>query len=160
MQTATLFPFEARPTSVGAAPWRRRDDAQARALFDGYATRGGLVSGDSLLQAMRGSWRQPISVLARWIALRKVLSFTWRGEILLPSFQFEPPRHVPLDGVTEAVAELVDAFDDPGLAAWFIQPHTWLGDAVPADLVRTDPQAVLGAARFERSMSEAARRIA
>ncbi len=144
---ASLAAAAPSPTGI---PLRRRDDAQVAALIDGFATRGGLASGDELAHLMRPSWRQPISALARWIVARKVLSFSWRGQLLLPLFQFHLPRVAPRDGVVEASAALLDLLDDEGLAAWFLRPNDWLRQAVPADVVLTDADAVVGAARSAR----------
>ena len=152
--TPPSTPFAPLPTFAAAAPastpLRRRDDVQVVALIDGFAARGGLASGDEITHLMRASWRQPISALARWIVARKVLSFSWRGQLLLPLFQFHLPRVAPLDGVVESAAELLDLFDDQGLAEWFLRPCVWLDHAVPADVVLNDADAVISAARATR----------
>ena len=133
-----------------APQWRRREDAVLMEVMQGYRRRGGFASGEELVQIMRPSWRQPISVLARWIVSRQVLTFTWRSQILLPLFQFEEPRMRPLDGVVAVTTELKDVFDELELAEWFVKPNAWLGDDTPVDRVIADPLAVLEAARADR----------
>lgn len=133
-----------------AAPARRRDDAVLSELMDRYGAHGGLASTDEIIGLMRPWWRQPISMLAKWIVGRKVVSFAWRTQILLPLFQFERPRMTPHQGVAEAALELADLMDDEGLAAWFVRPSEWLAQAVPIDRVVSNPDAVAAAARDTR----------
>lgn len=137
---------------------RRRDDATRSELLDRYAAHGGLASTTDIVSLMRVYWRQPISMLSHWIVNRKVVSFTCRGEILLPLFQFLRPRMTPHDCVQEVAARLADLMDDEGLGAWFVRPSEWLGHAMPVDLVVADPAAVLGAARRTRERLLASRR--
>ena len=125
---------------------RRRDDAIALDLLEGYGRRGGLATGDELALRLREHWRQPISVVARWVVARKVISFGWRGQLLLPLFQFEFPRGNPHPGVVEAAMALHETMDELAVAAWFLRPQPWLGGAAPADRVVDDPRAVVEAA--------------
>jgi len=125
---------------------RRRDDTIALDLLEGYGRRGGLASGDELVLRLREHWRQPISVLARWVVARKVVSFAWRGQLLLPLFQFEFPCGNPHPGVVEAALALQASMDELGVAAWFLRPHARLGGAAPVDRVVDDPRAVVEAA--------------
>jgi len=134
---------------------RRRDDAITLALLEGYGRRGGLAAGDELVLRLREHWRQPISVLARWVVARKVVAFGWRGQLLLPLFQFEFPRGDPHPGVVEAAMALRERMDELGVAAWFLQPHPWLGGAAPADRVVDDPRAVGEAALAWRAPAQA-----
>lgn len=139
-------PPRAASASLAPARLRRRDDTRGLDLLDGYGRRGGLATGDELALRLREHWRQPISVLARWVVARKVVSFSWRGQLLLPLFQFEFPRGNPHPGVLESAPALHQKMDELGVAAWFLQPHPWLGGAAPADRVADDPRAVVEAA--------------
>ena len=129
---------------------RRRDDTALSEMLDGYGAHGGLASTADIVSLMRVHWRQPISMLSRWIVSRKVVSFTYRGEILLPLFQFLRPRMTPNDCVQEVSAQLADLLDDEGLGAWFVRTSEWLGNAMPVDLVVAEPAAVVDAARRTR----------
>ncbi len=149
MHALAVEPIETR-ASPPDPQWRRREDVLVMDVMQGCRRRGGFASGEEIVQIMRASWRQPISVLARWIVARQVLSFSWRSQILLPLFQFEESRMRPLDGVVAVTTELKDVFDDLELADWFIKANAWLGDDAPADRVITDPPAVLEAARADR----------
>ncbi len=140
-------------------PLRRREDAVLSELIDGYSAHGGLASPDEVIYLMRPFWRQPISVLAKWIVDHKVVSFMWHAKIVLPMFQFVRPRMTPHPGVADAAPHLADLMGDEGVAAWFIRPCDFLGRVCPLELVMTDPEALLCAARRMR-LTLIARRLA
>jgi len=129
---------------------RRRDDFALIGLIDQYGAHGGLASPDEVISLMRPYWRQPISILARWILDRKLVSFYWCTQILLPSFQFERPRMTPNRAVSDCLRELGEALDDEGLASWFVRPCLWLDQRMPVDLVLNDPDLVIDAASRTR----------
>lgn len=137
--------------SAGAPMHRRRDDHVLGDMVDRYGQRGGLASTDELVHLMRPHWRQPVSVLARWIVDRKVLSFAWHGQILLPAFQFESPRMTPNQAIAECSRELGDTVDDEAFAAWFIRPDDGLGGNSPLDLLSSHPDVVIEAAARTRA---------
>ena len=148
-----LHPAADRFPSVGRrAAVRADDDADERAaaLYRAYRSRGGVASGDEVAAALRPHSAQPISTLARWIVARRVLSFNWRCQTLIPLFQFDLARMALRDGVQEVIAELAVALDEQELADWFVQPNAWLAGAAPADRVEHDVGAVLDAARAGR----------
>lgn len=93
---------------------------------------------------------QPISKFARWIVDREIVCFTWQGQTFVPSFQFvaDAPRMRP--EVQSLVAELRSVLDDWELAAWFAMPNPWLGHRAPVDLLDTNIESVMQAARTER----------
>src|SRR4249920_1970349 len=64
---------------------RRQYGIMERAFRQG----GGIVSGDQLAHLLRSTSWQPISLLARWIVGRKVISFDWNSNTMLPLFQFD-----------------------------------------------------------------------
>lgn len=133
------------------APWR--DDAAAAQhimMVDAYRRTGGLVSGAEVALLLRRHSRQPLSLLARWIVARRVVSFVWHSEILVPLFQFDRHDMSLRREIGQVVDELADTFDDWELAAWFAQPNSWLQDAAPVELIDVDQPAVLQAARADR----------
>jgi hypothetical protein len=120
-------------------------------MLTAYRPVGGVVSGDDLAAILRDHHPQPISVVARWVVRRAILSFSWRGQTLIPLFQFERSSMCPRNDVLAVIRELQDAFDDWEVALWFTTPNTWLEDrARPVNLVGSDPQAVLRAAQADR----------
>jgi hypothetical protein len=111
---------------------------------------GGIVSGDCFCQLMRHGLDQPISVLARWVVDRDVVSFEVHGQIWLPMFQFEPSNLRVRPGVQKVIEELRSVFDEWELAEWFAHPNCCLDGQTPASQVVRDEQAVLQAARTDR----------
>jgi hypothetical protein len=129
-----------------AVPRRRRDDAAVAELITGYVAKGGLASTDEVISLMRPYWRQPISVLAKWIVGRKVVSFTLCTQFLLPIFQFARPRMTPSQVVADCSIELGEFMDDQAFATWFVRPCEWLDWRMPIDLIANSPEAVVDAA--------------
>ncbi len=93
---------------------------------------------------------QPTSRVAREIVSGGILTFTSRGRILAPRFQFSDVPLEVLPSVRDAMRELGCTFDDNACAAWFLHPNTWLDMDAPYDLVRTNPEQVVAAARADR----------
>jgi uncharacterized protein (DUF2384 family) len=137
-------------TSLNPVPARRRDDVALIRLIDSYGVRGGLASPEGIVNLMRPYWRQPISILARWIIGRRVVSFSWRAQMLLPAFQFERPRMTPNPVVADCSLAFGESTDDEGFAAWFVRPCEWLDQRMPVDLLSMDPGAVIAAAASTR----------
>jgi hypothetical protein len=146
--SATL-PQEA--TELARVPWRTdATSAQHIAMVDAYRRTGGLIGGTELALRLRPHSTQPLSLLARWIVMRRVVSYVWQSEILVPLFQFEPRDMSVRRDVSQVLDELADTFDDWELAAWFAQPNSWLQGAAPVALIGADQPAVLQAARADR----------
>ena len=133
-----------------ASMWPSDADARANEVLHAYRRTGGLVSGDELTLLLRRRTSQPISMLARWILERRVVSFGWQGEYLVPMFQFDRADMGVRRPVSAVLDEFDGTFDDWELATWFALPNTLLGDDAPVDVLRRDPHAVLQAARADR----------
>ena len=103
---------------------------------------------------LRKRTSQPISMLARWIVERRVVSFGLRGEYLVPMFQFEGTYMAVRRSVSAVLAELKGVFDDWDLATWFVLPNDWLGGHAPVHVLPIDPHAVLQAARADRFIAQ------
>jgi hypothetical protein len=136
-------------------PWKAHEAQQARGLEfavmrHAYRRTGGLVRGDEIARGLGERLEQPISVVARWIVSRTVVSFDWRSQILLPLFQFDAADMLPRPAIAAVVQELMNVFDDWELAVWFAQPNGLLRYAAPVDAIARDASAVLSAARAER----------
>jgi hypothetical protein len=136
----------ATSTRSFAVPLRRREDVALAELVAGYGAHGGLASTEEVVGLMRPHWRQPISILAKWIIGRKVVSFMSRTQFVLPVFQFARPRMTPNDAVGDCSIELGDVMGVEAFAAWFVRPCEWLGRRMPVDLLSNDPDAVVDAA--------------
>jgi hypothetical protein len=153
--TTDRYPALARrsdtKTPTDASTGRRLRDRQYVVMSEAFETSGGLVDCDALVRRMRKHWDQPISRLARWIIMRRVVSFAWQSQLMLPMFQFDPATMTVRPDVSQVIAELSDGFDDWGLALWFAQPNTWLGGQAPASLIgAVDAPGIGDAARADR----------
>ena len=133
-----------------ASPWSPDADARAGEVLHAFRRTGGLVSGEELAFLLRGRTSQPISMLARWIVERRVVSFERHGEHLLPMFQFGRADMTVHRHVSTILDEFRGTFDDWDLATWFALPNARLGDDAPVDVLPLDPDAVLHAARVDR----------
>ena len=133
-----------------ASLWPTDADARASEVLQAFRRTGGLLSGDELTFLLRGRSSQPISMLARWIVERRVVSFGWHGEYLLPMFQFDRADMTVRRSVSAILDEFEGTFDDWDLATWFAMPNRWLEDEAPVDALLVDPHAVLQAARADR----------
>ena len=123
---------------------------QARLMTAAFQRSGGLVCGNEVAGMVQAHWDQAVSTVARWIVSRRVLSFVWQSQTLLPLFQFERPAMLLRPGMREVLAELNGVLDDWELARWFAEPNGWLDDEAPADLLARRPAEVLAAARADR----------
>jgi hypothetical protein len=148
----TLSRNGARPFT----PPRPHDVAGAQHIMmaDAYRRTGGLVSGVEAALLLRRHSTQPLSLLARWIVTRRVVSYVWQSEMLLPLFQFDRDDMSLRRDTSQVVAELVDTFDDWELAVWFARPNSWLRDTAPVKLIDVDQPAVLQAARADRFIAK------
>ena len=90
---------------------------------------------------LRRRTSQPVSMLARWIVERRVVSFGWQGEYLLPMFQFDRAEMTVRRHVSAVLDEFDGTFDDWDLATWFALPNAWLGDDTPVDVLSLNPHA-------------------
>ena len=161
-----LPPFRAHDP-VAMAPHRPRTSSdtmaalllshevsQYREMERAFADAGGIANSDDVASLLRERTDQPISMLARWIVNRDVLSFAWQSQILLPMFQFERKGMVPRAAVVEVLRELTPVLTDWEIGLWFARPNAWLDNASPAQAIDRDPRAVHDAARAERYLAQ------
>ncbi len=123
-----------------------------------FSGTGGLVSGDDLAELIRhrcevAGWlpeSMPVSLVARWIVARSVVSLDSPWGPLFPLFQFDLPTASVVDAMAPLLDELRPVFDDVELALWFVTPNDWLGGARPVSAMHHSLPAVLQAARADR----------
>jgi hypothetical protein len=113
---------------------------------------GGVVTGDEAATRLSRYQDQSVSVIARWIVGRKVLSFPWRSELMVPLFQFHKHDMSLRPAVAQVISELVGALNDFELAQWFARPNGWLGGAEPVIMIEANVPAVVQAARACRHL--------
>jgi hypothetical protein len=139
-----------RPGPATASSRHDEADVQHLMMVDVYRRTGGLVGGAEVALLLRPHSTQPLSLLARWIVTRRLVSYVWQSEILVPLFQFDRHDMSVRRDTSQVVDELADTFDDWELATWFAQSNSWLQGAAPVELIDVDQQAVLQAARADR----------
>ncbi len=93
---------------------------------------------------------QPLSILARWIVRRNVVSVRRRESWLLPRLHVAEPEIEPLPVVGQVVAELSAVLDDAALADWFCLPNVWLGGCRPVCAAHDRAKEVYEAAQADR----------
>lgn len=130
--------------------FRRLEDRQFLAMNRAYARSGGLASGDEIARRLRRRSEQPLSMIARWIVERRIVSLDWQSQMLIPLFQFDLTDMTLRSDVVEVANELKPVFDGWELAVWFAEPNVWLDGECPAHAIELKPIDVLQAARADR----------
>ena len=157
---STLHPFGVGTTDTAAAlPYRRNQSICTGhgfvALLNGYRGSGGLAPAEELLHSFKNRGGLDVSMLARWIVARQVISFTWQARTWLPLFQFCPRDGTPLRELGPVFAELNPVFDECELATWFATPNLSLDGRSPVQAFLSDSSAVVRAARIDRFVADA-----
>ena len=136
---------------LSASRWSRTNAPPCcLSLMHAFRETGGVVSGDSLAMLLRSRSDQPLSLLARWIVNRQVLSFECHSQTLLPMFQFDLAGLTVRPELKPVMVELSDVFDDREFVDWFATPNCWLSGESPVAVFSNDLAAVLQAARADR----------
>ena len=119
----------------------------------------GHFTAEQLAQANRSQASNRAALADNWRKRRQVFAVPHPGRAarerdVYPAFQFED--HKPIRAVHD-VLQAFGAHKAPWkLALWFTSNNGWLpGSARPVDLLTTDPQAVIGAARRDAQGSAA-----
>jgi len=134
--------------------WLPQHDLASRIEFSrmesAYAPHGGMLCSGEAVRQMRELWDQPISVLAKWIVARRMITIDWRHEMLIPMFQIDLCARGLRPGCAEIIAELQDVMDDWEIARWFAAGNPWLGGLPPVDMMVKSSREAFGAARVAR----------
>jgi hypothetical protein len=132
--------------SLGGLP----EDRDFGLMLARYQASGGLARGDDLARWMEAVHHGSFMSLAKLMASGEMLSFLWHDTPWVPMFQFEPGGLSLRPGPQEVFAVLAGTFDGWALAVWFTQPNDRLLGHSPVELLDSDLQAVLTAARQDR----------
>lgn len=136
------------PAERGVVP--AGSDRHFVAMLSAYRRSGGLARADEVVTLLDRRGLPGVATLARWIVERRVISFEWQLQTWLPWFQFKRLEQVPDPAVAALFSESTAVCDGWELAQWFARPHPALSGHAPVDLVTSDPDAVLQAARADR----------
>ena len=138
--------------STGAWPMPGPDDADDGVFTElqfAYADAGGIASGDDLARVLEQSGRGSLAGLARKIVAGEIFGVEWHKSFWIPMFQFTEEL-APKPGLKAVLDELASEYDGRRLADWFVEPNGWLEEARPIDVLDSDPDEVLQAARADR----------
>ena len=130
-------------------------DDQFVSMLNAYRGSGGLARDKELLSSSRRICGFDAHMLATWMAEREVIGFYWQSRTWLPLFQFNLPDMTRAPALGQVLAELIPVYSPWELANWFSQPNPWLADCVPAEALKSEPLAVLQAARVCRFVANA-----
>ncbi len=125
-------------------------DRQFMALLNAFRNSGGLARAQEVFTMYRSRHGADVATLARWIVRREIISFDWQSKVWVPLFQFDRTTMALQPGLNLVLSVLNPILDPEELAAWFAQPSRWLKEQAPADMLGTDPSAVLQAACSSR----------
>ncbi len=131
------------PSKVEVLQARRSAEARETLLQEF----GALTSAE--VADLAGSKARNRAALAnRWRKEGQIFAVTHRGQIYYPGFQFgSDGRPVPV--VAEVLRLLNDRSEGWPLALWFDAANGWLDGARPVDLLISEPNRVIEAARSE-----------
>jgi hypothetical protein len=126
--------------------------AQARMLIE--AKTAILNSGDFLpateVAQLAGFSASNLSVQPnKWKRNREIFAIQHGREDYLPLYGLNPGDHRPRKEIAEILKIFGDAKDGWGLAFWFAALNSFLDDERPQDLLVTDPERVIAAAKDE-----------
>jgi len=151
LQLVTAVPsLPRRPARPASVPVWIDGQPRANAVLNAFERSGGLWASDEAVRMLRRRTAQPLSLLARWIVDTLVVSVAWRGDYLLPAFQFDLAGATVRRPVFEILETLDGTVKDLELASWFASPNARLGGAAPADAIGRDPRAVIDVAAAAR----------
>ncbi len=108
---------------------------------------GGLTSAD--IGQVAGSKSSNRAALAhRWKSDGRIFAVMHQGTPTFPGFQFSPEGQ-PLPVIASLLAILGDTHSGWELALWFLGSNGWLDGQRPVDLLLTEPDRVIAAAKHE-----------
>jgi hypothetical protein len=106
----------------------------------------GALSGEQIAEERsRASNRHALA--ARWRKEGKLFGVPYRGQTLYPAFQFDDDGRLR-PAISDVLAELPrDDMSDWEVAYWWTAANGWLGGSRPVDLLYSDPDSLVDAAR-------------
>ena len=88
--------------------------------------------------------------LARWKAEKTIFAIYERGRDYFPLFALNPNgNYLPYKAVGKILGVFGDSLSSWGIASWFISLNSFLDDQAPKDLLASDPDWVIAAAKDE-----------
>ena len=87
--------------------------------------------------------------LNKWKRNREIFTIQHDREDYLPLYSLNPDGHHPRKEMAEVLNVFGNAKDGWGLAFWFAALNSFLDDERPQDVLATDPERVIAAAKDE-----------
>jgi hypothetical protein len=108
----------------------------------------GLLSSSDIASRAGSKAKNKAALANRWRQEARIFSVPHQGATYYPAFQFdeEGQPHRAVEGVVKSVGMKLT---DWGLALWFTGRYGSLGDRRPVDLLATEPELVVAAAKRE-----------
>lgn len=142
MQVNRIAPVRSKSPLGFAAGGRIEVDS----LTERYVASGGLISGDRLATRLSDHVDQAISLVARWIIMRRIICLRCQGQLMLPIAQLDSAGLYPCVTVEQAIKRLPSHWDELAIATWFVTPTPVLKGRWPISCLAVEPVAVLSAA--------------
>jgi hypothetical protein len=120
------------------------------ALRRAYTASGGVARGDDLGRLLADHGPATFISIAKLLDDEEVFGFEWEASLWIPMFQFGLEALSFRSAPRQVRAELGAEFDGWAVSAWFVEPNVWLAQKRPIDLLESDTEAVLLAARADR----------
>lgn len=124
------------------------------ALLEAFRATGGTAPGDIVARLLEDHQVGDVVSLAKLIYSGQVFGFEWRADFWIPMFQFDADDLVLNAGAQRVRAALPPLWSGWALASWFAGPNAWLDGRSPADMLDSDLEAVIRAARSLQSPAE------
>jgi poly(hydroxyalkanoate) granule associated protein phasin len=142
---ALLVPESAAPPSATETSQLQRNARARKAFLSEIET---LTSRE--VAELAGSRATNQAALAnRWKAEGRIFVVEVGGQTLFPAFQFSEDNGQPQSVIAQILTFLQPRFSGWQTALWFTGRNGWLGAKRPVDTLKSDPEAVVEAARRE-----------
>jgi hypothetical protein len=124
------------------------------ALLKAFRATGGTAPGDVVGRLLESHQVGSSVSLAKLIHTGQAFGFDWRDSLWIPMFQFNTEDLALKAGVQRVRAELPTLWSGWLLASWFAAPNALLEGHRPADMLDSDLDGVIRAARSLASVGE------
>ena len=124
------------------------------AMLPAFRATGGLATGDEVGERFARRQHDGLPKLARRVAAGELISFDWHHSLWLPMFQFDHETMELNERVRQIFCELSGAMTGWEITQWFATPHAALRNAMPVEMLNSQLEAVLDAARLDRFIAQ------
>ncbi|HEY4593143.1 MAG TPA: hypothetical protein VIJ61_12090, partial [Thermoanaerobaculia bacterium] len=138
-----MLPEGPPPTPPAVLQARRNAEAREELISE-----LGLLSSSDVAARAGSKAKNKAALANRWRQEGRIFSVPHQGGTYYPAFQFDEEGQ-PYEVVAEVVKSVGMKLTDWGLALWFTGRYGSLGDRRPVDLLATEPERVVAAAKRE-----------